>query len=64
MQLKGKLNTQGPEVIKSRACKLLSPAASLSTADTPRGWPILHYGLSEKESIAAQQSSQVGKASV
>lgn len=56
MHLKGKLNTQGPVVIKSSVSGLRSPAASLSTADTHRGWPILHYGLSEKESIAASRA--------
>lgn len=56
MHLEGKLNTQGPVVIKSSVSGLRSPAASLSTADTHRGWPILHYGLSEKESIAASRA--------
>lgn len=51
--IKERLNTQRPAVIKSTVLGLFSPAAWLSTADTHWGWPILHYGLSEKESIAA-----------
>lgn len=57
-RLKEKLNTQGPVVIKSSVWRLFSPAASLSTADTRWGWPILHYGLSEKESIAASRAAK------
>lgn len=63
LQLKGTLDTQGPVIIKSKVWRLLSPAALLSTADAPRGWPILHYGLSEKGSIAASRASQVCPAS-
>lgn len=56
VRLKEKLNTQGPVVIKSSVSGLFSPAASLSTANTHWGWPILHYGLSEKGSIAASRA--------
>lgn len=58
VRLEEKLNAQGPAVIKSSVWRLLSPAASLSTADARRGRPILHYGSSEKESIAASGAAK------